>query len=94
MGRGRGVGHNDILSEKDGGYIAPALAPACWQPTHRNRYSQQQVLEAEGSSQSTQSPVNPRWLAPEILKGARASAQTDVFSYGVVMWEASLGGKL
>lgn len=28
-----------------------------------------------------------RWLAPEILKGARASAQTDVFSYGVVLWE-------
>ena len=31
---------------------------------------------------STQSPVNPRWLAPEILRGARASPASDVFSYG------------
>lgn len=32
--------------------------------------------------QSTQSPVNPRWLAPEILAGARATTASDVFSYG------------
>lgn len=39
--------------------------------------------------QSTQCPVNPRWLAPEILKGARASTASDVFSYGEQLCLAS-----
>ncbi len=28
-----------------------------------------------------------RWLAPEILSGGVASLASDVFSFGVVMWE-------
>lgn len=40
-------------------------------------------LVVEGlSMQSTQNPVNPRWLAPELVKGARATTASDVFSYG------------
>ncbi|KAL4520908.1 hypothetical protein Ndes2526B_g00090 [Nannochloris sp. 'desiccata'] len=30
---------------------------------------------------------NPRWLAPEILDGQKASMESDVFSFGVVLWE-------
>ena len=43
--------------------------------------------------QSTQSPVNPRWLAPEILAGARATTASDVFSYGEQhAWWNNTGG--
>ena len=30
---------------------------------------------------------NPRWLAPEILKGGPATQAADVYSFGVVLWE-------
>ena len=30
---------------------------------------------------------NPRWLAPELLRGERASQGSDVFSFGVVLFE-------
>jgi serine/threonine protein kinase len=30
---------------------------------------------------------NPRWLAPEIMDDEEATAASDVFSFGVVMWE-------
>ncbi len=40
-----------------------------------------QVVEGL-SMHSTQSPVNPRWLAPELVKGARATKASDVFSFG------------
>ena len=31
--------------------------------------------------------VNPRWLAPEILRGENCTRASDVFSFGVIMWE-------
>jgi serine/threonine protein kinase len=31
--------------------------------------------------------ANPRWLAPEVLGGKSPTAASDVFSFGVVMWE-------
>ncbi len=43
------------------------------------------IVEEGLSMQSTQSPVNPRWLAPEILAGARATTASDVFSYGALL---------
>ena len=32
--------------------------------------------------------MNPRWLAPELMQGERATLASDVFAYGVVLWEA------
>jgi hypothetical protein len=31
--------------------------------------------------------VNPRWLAPEILEEHPATCQSDVYAFGVTMWE-------
>jgi hypothetical protein len=31
--------------------------------------------------------TNPRWLAPEVLKGGMAGTAADVYSFGVVLWE-------
>ena len=30
---------------------------------------------------------NPRWLSPEVLGGATFTSSSDVFSFGVIMWE-------
>jgi serine/threonine protein kinase len=40
-----------------------------------------------GSIVSSFQANNPRWLAPEVLRGAQATAASDVFSLGVVLWE-------
>jgi serine/threonine protein kinase len=47
------------------------------------------VLEEHSgaSSSSTMATMNPRWLSPEVLAGHRATAASDVFAFGVVMWE-------
>lgn len=34
---------------------------------------------------------NPRWLAPEVLRGEYATEAADVFSMGVVLWELLVG---
>ena len=31
--------------------------------------------------------TNPRWMAPEIITENRASNASDVYAYGIVMWE-------
>ena len=31
--------------------------------------------------------TNPRWLAPEVLKGKQAGVAADVYSFGVFLWE-------
>jgi serine/threonine protein kinase len=42
----------------------------------------------EGSLVSTVGGANnPRWLAPEVLNGTPATFASDVFAFGVVMWE-------
>jgi serine/threonine protein kinase len=39
------------------------------------------------SQLSSAGALNPRWLAPEVLAGGGASLASDVFSFGVVLWE-------
>lgn len=31
--------------------------------------------------------MNPRWLAPELLDGNKPTKSSDIFSFGVIMWE-------
>ncbi|KAL4441022.1 hypothetical protein ABPG77_010453 [Micractinium sp. CCAP 211/92] len=44
-------------------------------------------LVQESSRTSSAAVMNPRWLAPEVLHGARATLASDVFAFGLVMWE-------
>lgn len=32
-------------------------------------------------------PLPGRWLAPEVLQGRGATPASDVYSYGVILWE-------
>jgi serine/threonine protein kinase len=46
------------------------------------------VMECTNSNvTSSLISVNPRWLAPEILKETGYSKASDVYSFGIVMWE-------
>ena len=43
--------------------------------------------ETRNSTATAGGASNPRWLAPEILRGGRPTAASDVFSFGIIMWE-------
>ncbi|EFN52530.1 hypothetical protein CHLNCDRAFT_13628, partial [Chlorella variabilis] len=45
------------------------------------------LLEESVRSSSAGGLLNPRWLAPEVLMGQNATAASDVFSFGTVLWE-------
>jgi serine/threonine protein kinase len=42
---------------------------------------------AAAARSSLAAAANPRWVAPEVLAGGRATPAADVFSFGVVLWE-------
>ncbi|KAI8113552.1 hypothetical protein M9435_003552 [Picochlorum sp. BPE23] len=44
------------------------------------------ALEKDSFSSSLQI-TNPRWLAPEILRGEHGGKAADVYSFGIVLWE-------
>lgn len=44
-------------------------------------------LVGDETVMSSMAATNPRWLAPEILGGNNASFSSDVYAFGVVMWE-------
>ncbi|KAL4430022.1 hypothetical protein ABPG77_004392 [Micractinium sp. CCAP 211/92] len=53
------------------------------------------VEENLGTKSSSMAAMNPRWLAPEVMKGDRATPAAgkqglggwDTYSFGIVMWE-------
>ena len=72
---------------------SPAIRPRCQVAD----FNLSKMMEETGSlaSGGTMANMNPRWLAPEVLKGGRASVASDVFAFGVVLWGAppSLAGQ-
>lgn len=44
-------------------------------------------LLEETQRATSMAAMNPRWLAPEILRGEPATLAADVFAFGVVLWE-------
>ena len=44
-------------------------------------------LLEQSTSSLVSSVQNPRWIAPEVLDGERYSKESDVYSFGIVMWE-------
>ncbi|KAL4436097.1 hypothetical protein ABPG77_005545 [Micractinium sp. CCAP 211/92] len=44
-------------------------------------------IMALDSKTSSLAAMNPRWLAPEIMAGEGASQASDMFSFGVILWE-------
>ncbi|KAL4436932.1 hypothetical protein ABPG75_004071 [Micractinium tetrahymenae] len=44
-------------------------------------------LMEDNAVMSSMAATNPRWLAPEILAGGKTSRESDVYAFGVVLWE-------
>ena len=44
-------------------------------------------------SSGTMNNVNPRWLAPELLRGGKASPASDLYAYGIALWGALIHGR-
>ncbi|PRW32956.1 activating signal cointegrator 1 complex subunit 3 isoform B [Chlorella sorokiniana] len=43
--------------------------------------------DTAGGLSSSVAVTNPRWLAPELMRGEHATQASDMFAFGVVMWE-------
>ena len=41
----------------------------------------------ESMNHSSVAAMNPRWLAPELFNGEKPSKSSDIFSFGVILWE-------
>jgi len=39
----------------------------------------------DSTRSSSMAVMNPRWLAPELMRAGKASKASDVFAFGVVM---------
>ena len=44
-------------------------------------------ITAESGAESTPCTTNCRWLAPEVLETGKWMPASDVYAFGVVMWE-------
>lgn len=76
----KGIVHRDLKSPN-------LLVEATWKVKVAD-FNLSKILDTDtGSGRSTIANMNPRWLAPEILNGEAATCASDVFSWGVVMWE-------
>ncbi|KAL4421962.1 hypothetical protein ABPG77_007904, partial [Micractinium sp. CCAP 211/92] len=75
----RGIIHRDLKSPN-------LLVESTWRVKVAD-FNLSKIVEDTSSGRSTIANMNPRWLAPEILNGEPATTASDVFSWGVVMWE-------
>ena len=44
------------------------------------------VMEASSVASSI-AATNPRWVAPEVLAGSSHSPSSDVYAFGIILWE-------
>ena len=77
-----------VKSELESGGLIPPLPrlPHC-QVADFNL--SRMIAETTGtlSGGGTMANMNPRWLAPEVLKGGRATVSSDIYSLGMILWE-------
>ena len=45
------------------------------------------LMDPDEVQMSSLAATNPRWLAPEILAGGSATFASDVYAFGIVLWE-------
>jgi hypothetical protein len=79
------VWFNSSLSPIPFRCVAPNSPFAC--RTQVCDFNLSKILEDTARSSSAGGMLNPRWLAPEVLMGRPATAESDVFSFGTVLWE-------
>lgn len=75
----RGMVHRDVKSPN-------FLVTNEW-TTKVADFNLSKIVEENNPRLSSMAAMNPRWLAPEILRGEPSSPASDVFSLGVVLWE-------
>jgi serine/threonine protein kinase len=68
--------------------VSPSQHPRPPSITHTQvaDFNLSKVMEGSLAS-SVEGANNPRWMAPELLRGGQATFASDVFAFGVVMWE-------
>ncbi len=49
--------------------------------------TQEPTAGSASASSSSSSAANPRWQAPEVMEGRPPSTSSDVFAFGIIMWE-------
>lgn len=49
------------------------------------------LVDSDTGNNNSKLPV--RWVAPEVLMSREFSTKSDVWSYGIVLWEMFSGGK-
>lgn len=71
------------LSWKGGGTLK---SPAPFGRVQVCDFNLSRVME-ETAVLSSMAATNPRWLAPEILAGRGYTFSSDIYSFGIILWE-------
>jgi serine/threonine protein kinase len=61
--------------------------------TLRSSFKQQLWLDCFKFQMGEQRPIPVRWMAPESIERRIYSSESDVFSFGIVLWEIYTFGK-
>jgi serine/threonine protein kinase len=52
-----------------------------------SRLAEEYNNNSNGEQEQPDGPTQPRWLAPEVMRGKPFTEASDVFSFAVVLWE-------